>query len=256
MAHGELVEGGVRVVVADRHDQLVLVGGEDRPEGQDLRRQRTGWGRVQDDGRVHVVRGPQDVEHRVGRDLVVGEHDIGIRDGLPVVAVELERRIGARRDGDLVLTARADDDEGDAGRLPLDAPNAADVDALLAQRRERTRAVIVAADGADHRHARSRASRGDGLIRALAAVVDRESAAEHGLAGSRKAVGGDDQVDVDGADDDHVRSHWRSMRECTSPRALPSSSGCDSRWPRPWCSSWACWAAACRHPRPARSRRP
>src|SRR5690606_22474484 len=84
-------------------------------------------------------------------------------------------------------------------------------------------AVLVLPNRADHADGRSRARRRDRLVRALAAVVHREPAAEDRLARTWKSVGGHDEIDVDGPDDADALGHAASMPDGRGRRRLASS---------------------------------
>jgi hypothetical protein len=95
------------------------------------------------------------------------------------------------------------------------------VDSLRVERGDGAIAMGIVPDLADHADAGAGAGGGDGLVRPLAAVMGREAAAQHRLAGQGKPIGGYHEIDVDGADDDDMCAHRRSMPDCTARRALP-----------------------------------
>jgi hypothetical protein len=198
VTRGQLVEGGRGLIVADGDHELVLVGCQDRSQAEDLGRQRAGRGGVEDRPHPGLVRRPQGGGHHGGRDLVVGEEHVGPGDPAAVVVAELPGVVRAGRDGDLVLAARADDDERHPRRLSVDGAHAVELHAVGAQRLDRP-------------------------VRALAAVMGREPSAEHGLAGGREVVDRNDEVDVHRSDDADTSAHAGSMPHCSGRRALPSS---------------------------------
>jgi len=207
MADCQLVERGAGVVVADRDHELVLVRRQDRSEREDVGRERVCGSGVEDRERAAVPCRVEGTEDRGGGDLVVGEDDIGLPDQRPVIGVELEHGIRARGHGDLVLAARPDDDERHTRRLAVDATDPRHVDPLGLECRDPVVAVLVGTDGRDHRDTRPGAGCRDRGIGTLSAVMNGEAAAEHRLAGRRKVVGRDDEVDVERTDDDDVPSH-------------------------------------------------
>ena len=116
-----------------------------------------------------------------------------------VLGIELEGGVCAGCHDDLVLAARPDRDDRDAGWLDINAPNPRDVDALrLSAWTERTpcESIPTAPIIVTSRAGTGRRNR---LVCALPAIVDAELAAKDGLPGSGKAVGDDHEVDVDGA---------------------------------------------------------
>ncbi len=112
-------------------------------------------------------------------------------------------RVRAAGDGDGVLPVAVDEDERDAGRLVRELDDAGDVDPLGLQGRSGLGPERVGADRADERHRRPEPGRRDRRVAALAAVVALEPPADDRLAGGRQPVDDGDEVDVDGADDDH-----------------------------------------------------
>jgi hypothetical protein len=76
------------------------------------------------------------------------------------------------------------------------------------------RSKAIVAHATDHRHLAAEASRGDGLVRALATRIARETIAEDGLAGLWQTRDGYDKIHVKAAEDDNS-GHRSSCQHAT-----------------------------------------
>ena len=153
---------------------------------------------------------------------MAGQHHVSRADQDSVVVIQLEQCIGPRRHHDLVLAPRPDRNNRHAGGLRLEPPDARGVDPLCRQRRNGALAMGIVPHGPNDAHPRPDARRRNRLVGSLPAVVRAELAAQHGLTGEGEPIGDDNQVDVEGGDDDDVCAHRSSMPDCTGRRALPS----------------------------------
>ncbi len=95
--------------------------------------------------------------------------------------------------------------------------DAADIDALGTQLVERGTPKIVDAHCTDERHRGAHPCGSHGLIRALAALVLGEDAAGHGLAALGQHGHRDDEVDVDGSDNQHRPPRRLWLNQWTAP---------------------------------------
>ena len=158
-------------------------------------------------------------QHRVDRARPLLERALDLRRG--------HRRVGSGRDDDLVLARAVDRDHRHAGRRVVAALHERDVHPAPGQRGECAVAALVRADRADHRD-RCTEPRGRGRrVRALAALVLLEVRAEHRLAGRRKPIDGDDEVVVDGADDEQPAAHRPSASRASISNAQNRSASSD-----------------------------
>src|SRR5690606_3329104 len=137
------------------------------------------------------------------------------------------------RDDDRVLAVGRDGDERGPGR-DVDALDEVGPHPRTVERREQEVGGVVVPEGADERRpGTARARRADGLVRALAAGVAAQVAAEDRLAAAGVPGHVDDEVDVRGPHDDDlararhraalrpVRAHARASAPCTVPCAAP-----------------------------------
>ncbi len=130
--------------------------------------------------------------HGLVRDLELRQHGVARRQ-LEV----LQLGVRAGRDRDLVLAARVDEDQRDAGRS-LDA-RGGERQPLFG--RQRLVGEDVRPDRADERHLRPEPRAGDGLVRALAALDARKRGVGDRLPRPRQPLDAGDEVEVDAADD-------------------------------------------------------
>src|SRR5690606_19329415 len=132
-----------------------------------------------------------------------------------------------------VLAVGRDGDERGPGR-DVDALDEVGPHPRAVERREQEVGGVVVPEGADERRpGTARARRADGLVRALAAGVAAQVAAEDRLAAAGVPGHVDDEVDVRGPHDDDlararhraalrpVRAHARASAPCTVPCAAP-----------------------------------
>ena len=192
--------------------QLAAVRGQDVGQLQRGCPEAGGRRRVQDRGRAREPPQAERLVRRAGPDLVPDEHDVVGSERQPLQRpADLDRIEGHVRpagDRDAVLAVAVDQDQGHAGRL-VERDEPVQVDALGRERRARVLAERVAPDRADERDVRPEPGGRDGRVGALAAVVPLVAAADDGLAGAGQPLDGDDQVDVDGPDDDDPAGHDR-----------------------------------------------
>ena len=145
--------------------------------------------------------GGRRVDARV-RQLEAEQQDVLLQRHAREAGLRVDVLVGARGDGDLVLALRVDDDERHARGLAPERDDADRVDVLAAQVVDGGAPEVVVADRAHERDVRTGARRGHRLVGALPAGVTGVAAAGHRLARAGQPGGGDDQVDVDGADDE------------------------------------------------------
>ena len=128
------------------------------------------------------------------------EHIARLKPGHRALDIErVEPAVGAWRDGDHVLTLRADKDQCGAGGgriIPLDAGC---VHAVGREIRDEFCTKVIGAHPANHADLATEAGRGDGLVRALAPRVAAEAIAQNRLAGPRQVRDFHDQVHVQAA---------------------------------------------------------
>ena len=140
------------------------------------------------------------------RDLVDDEDDIARPDRDPPESgrhgLGRESCVRAGRDGDHVLAAAVDQDQGDARGTGHDR-ELGQVDPLVGQRRSRVRSERVVADRTHDRNPGTEPGGRDGLVAAFAARMPVERGVAYGLAGDREVIDPRDEIDVDRADDDH-----------------------------------------------------
>ena len=148
-----------------------------------------------------------EVEREVG--LVLADDDTGAAEQRGGHIARGEGGIGAEADDDLIFAAAVDENGGVAGGEFF--AGEVNCDAFGAQERFRIAAKMVVAEGADKRGVSAGASRGDGLIGALAAGAGFK-AADDGLAGSGKFRAAPSEVLVEAADDDDGRNHAARLR--------------------------------------------
>ena len=144
-------------------------------------------------------------------DLPADEHDIGRQAPEPIQRlgdqVGSEPKVRTGRDADEVLGRGVDEDERDAGRGAGDRQRAREVDSLGLQAGPGVGPERVVADGRDEERGPAETRGRDRLVAAFAALMALERAAGHGLAGRRQPLPADDEVDIDGADDDDPAAH-------------------------------------------------
>ena len=143
--------------------------------------------------------------------------------------------VGAGGDGDQVLAAGVDEDQGDAGGVVRVAQHAVDVHALAAEVLDRLVAENVAADLGDQRDAGAEPGGGHGLVRPLAPARHDESPADDRFPRGGQPLALDDHVDVHAADDDDVRSFHGDLRVAVSSPIFVGRN-----WDSPRLFSWPC----------------
>ena len=124
-------------------------------------------------------------------------------------------RVRAGDHGDRVLAASVDMDQRDAGR-GVHGPHVLDVDIIGAQQRERRFSESIAADRTVKCDVRAGATRGECLIRALAAGMNRERTTEERFARLWKPIDGRDEIDVDRSENHDHRIDPSLLRKRTA----------------------------------------
>src|SRR5882724_11996073 len=180
---------------------LALVHHKPVERGEGCARHLGGRRAVQHDARPPTLR-PLDESPILGQRNFHLEHHQRLRAEQRVGDLALDgRAIGPRRDDDEVA-ARAIDGDQRTPRRECVAFDRRQIDAGGFQFGQRQVGKAVTADAPDHAHLAAGARRSQRLIGALAAGYQRVVRAEHGLARTREPLHGNDQIDVDGAEDD------------------------------------------------------
>jgi hypothetical protein len=177
----------------------VLVGDHDAAVGEQPVHQLGGRRRVEDRHGAGSAGAREGIGDDVDRDLQLGQHDAGRRQG-----GGQQRGVGARHDDDRVLPGGIDGDQRSARRRPDDPLHGGPVDPLGVDDGREVDSGVVIAERGDERASAAGAPRGDGLVEALAARILVVLGTEDRLAGRRMAQGGDDEVEVAAADDANV----------------------------------------------------
>ena len=107
----------------------------------------------------------------------------------------------------MVAALRVGRDAGATRGRALDAADGGEVDAGVRHDPQRQRCEAILADRPDHVHEGPGPAGGDGLVGALAAGLHGEAAGQPGLAGPGERIHGEDEVQVDGPEDDDLSRH-------------------------------------------------
>ncbi|KAL3304366.1 ribokinase [Colletotrichum asianum] len=208
--------GGVEVglLAAGEDGGLGLVDDEVGESVVGLLGEALGGGGVQEDGYGGGLCGAQGGQDGVGLGLE------GLGKGAELVGGD--GVVGFRGEDDAVLSGGlVDNDDGHAGLEVVADSDAVGADAVLAEVLQEERAVRVGADGADHGDGGGfgggivrrltgpgELRTGDGLVCALATGGDDDRVRRQGLAWQGVVRDVRRQVDVEGAEDGDLRSHF------------------------------------------------
>ena len=159
-------------------------------------------------------------EHGLERDLEAREHDRIVDDRSHRGRLGAELGVGARRDDDGVLMVAVDDDGRDPGRAPHPC-HQTDIHVAGLEVVHGAVAEVVGADPGHEHGVGSESGRSRDLVGALAAWQHLKPTAADGLTGSGDALDiGEDEVHVDGADDDD--RGWHADHCGARPSRRPS----------------------------------
>ena len=118
-----------------------------------------------------------------------------------------EQGVGARGDGDAVLTIGGNKNQGDAGRALPVARHVPRMNALPGKALDGPLSEHISAQARDQGYVPARAGRGHRLVGTLAACGRGELAAQHRFTWMRDARHIDDHVRIRTADDEDFRFH-------------------------------------------------